>query len=131
MMTERVLCLEDRGVKHSNLKTGAPDEREAHQPAAPADARGYERPPVHARYATRVHPSRQEAGGFPRPVPRHGDPGRAARVPAVSDRDGCAADEHQRDRDGAALLLQGDARSAADDTASGVRLLTTQAPARA
>jgi integrase/recombinase XerD len=39
-MTERALRLEDRGVKHSNLKTGAPDEREAHQPAAPTDARG-------------------------------------------------------------------------------------------
>ena len=43
MLTERVLRLEDRGVKHSNLKTGAPDEREAHQSAAPADARGHER----------------------------------------------------------------------------------------
>jgi hypothetical protein len=27
------------GFKHSNLKTGAPNEREAHQPAAPAHAR--------------------------------------------------------------------------------------------
>jgi len=31
-MTARALRLEDRGVKHSNLKTGAPNEREAHQP---------------------------------------------------------------------------------------------------
>src|SRR6478609_4049928 len=121
MLTERVLRLEDRGVKHSNLKTGAPDEREAHQSAAPADARKYERPKVHARYATRVHPSRQEARGFPRPVPRHRDAGRAALVPAASDWSGCAATDDEHDRDGAPVLLQGDARPAADDTASRLR----------
>jgi integrase len=42
-MTGRVLRLEDRGVKHSNLKTGAPNEREAHRPIAPAHDRGHER----------------------------------------------------------------------------------------
>jgi hypothetical protein len=31
-----VLSIE--GLKHSNLKTGAPNEREAHQPAAPTHA---------------------------------------------------------------------------------------------
>jgi len=62
-----VLRLEDRGVKHSNLK--ARNEREAHHTAASADDRGHERPPVHARYATPVHPSRQEARGLSRPIP--------------------------------------------------------------
>jgi hypothetical protein len=48
-------------------------------------------------------------------VRRHGrqrDGGRAARVPAASNRDRFAATEHQRDRDGAPVLLQGDARPA-------------------
>src|SRR5712675_761261 len=49
------------GFKHSNLKTGAPNEREAHQPAAPTPARRHEHAPVRARYATRVHPCCQEA----------------------------------------------------------------------
>src|SRR6202451_760741 len=42
------------GFKHSNLKTGAPNEREAHQPAAPTHARRHEHAPVRPRYATRV-----------------------------------------------------------------------------
>src|SRR5471030_680097 len=73
-MTGRALRLEDRGVKHSNLKTGAPNEREAHQPATPTHARRHERAQVRARYATRVHPCRQEARDFPRPFPRHATP---------------------------------------------------------
>ena len=52
-------------------------------------------------------------------------------LPAASDRDRCAATEHQRDRDGAALLLQGHARPAGDDAPSRVRLRAAQAAARA
>jgi hypothetical protein len=44
----RALRLEDRGVKHSNLKTGAPNEREAHQPDAPTHARRHEHAQVRA-----------------------------------------------------------------------------------
>src|SRR3984885_3201579 len=98
------------GFKHSNLKTGAPNEREAHQPAAPTHARRHEHAQVRTRYATRVYPCRQEARDFPRPFPRRRDGGRAARVPTASDRDGCATTEHQRDRDCTSVLLQGDAR---------------------
>src|SRR5665811_1216439 len=115
-MTERALRLESRGFKHSNLKTGAPNEREAHQPAAPTHARRHEHAQVRTRYATRVYPCRQEAHDLPRPFPRYRDGGRAARVPAASDRDGCATTEHQRDRDRAAVFLQGDARPTGDDT---------------
>src|SRR5712672_4014067 len=61
----RALRLEDRGVKHSNLETGAPNEREAHQPAAPTHARRHEHAPVRARYATRVYPCCQEARELP------------------------------------------------------------------
>src|ERR1700687_5608471 len=117
------------GFKHSNLKTGAPNEPEAHQPAAPTLARRHEHAPVRARYATRVYPCRQEARELPRTFPRHCDPRRAARVSAASDRDRFAATEHQRDRDGAPVLLQGDARSAGDDAPSRVRL-RAQAAAR-
>ena len=52
-------------------------------------------------------------------------------VPAASDRDRCAAPERQHDRDGAAVLLQGDARPARDDAPSRVRLRAAQAAARA
>src|SRR5262245_13457657 len=40
-VTGRALRLEDRGVKHSNLTTGDPDELKAHKPVAPAHARGH------------------------------------------------------------------------------------------
>src|SRR5229473_452173 len=127
----RALRLEDRGVKHSNLKTGAPNEREAHQPAAPTPARRHEHAPVRARYATRVYPCCQEARELPRTFPRQRDPRRAARVPAASDRDRFATTEHQHDRDGAPVLLQGDARPAGDDAPSCVRLRAAQAAAGA
>jgi hypothetical protein len=52
-------------------------------------------------------------------------------VPAASDRDRRSAADHQCDRDGAAVLLQGDTRPAGDDAASGVRLRDAQAAARA
>src|SRR6266481_6075005 len=130
-MTGRALRLEDRGVKHSNLETGAPNEREAHQPAAPTHARRHEHAPVRARYATRVYPGCQEARELSRPFPSPRDPRRAARVPAASDRDQFATTEHQRDRDGAPVLLQGDARPAGDDAPSRVRLRAAQAAARA
>src|SRR5580704_15828741 len=127
----RALRLEDRGVKNSNLKTGAPNEREAHQPAAPTHARRHEHAQVRARYATRVYPCRQEARDLPRTFSRHRDGGRAARVPAASDRDQYATTKRQRDRDRAPVLLQGDTRPAGDDTTSRVRLRTAQAAARA
>src|SRR5712675_3184290 len=60
------------GFKHSNLKTGAPNEREAHQPAAPTPARRHEHAPVRARYATRVHPCCQEARELSRPRAGYG-----------------------------------------------------------
>src|SRR5882672_8368808 len=60
-MTGGRSVLRIEGFKHSNLETGAPDEREAHQPAAPTHARRHERAPVRARYATRVYPCCQEA----------------------------------------------------------------------
>src|ERR1700682_264919 len=41
----------------------------------------------------------------------------------------CAAPDHQRDRDGAPVLLQGDARPAGDNASSGLRLRTAQAAA--
>ena len=41
-MTGREARLEDRGVKHSNLKTGAPHDREAHQPVASSHDRGHD-----------------------------------------------------------------------------------------
>jgi hypothetical protein len=119
------------GFKHSNLKTGAPNEREAHQPAAPTHARRHEHAQVRARYATRVYPCRQEARDLPRPFSRHRDGGRAVRVPAASDRDQYATTERQRDRDRAPVLLQGDTRPAGDDTTSRVRLRAAQAAARA
>src|ERR1700743_765938 len=84
-----------------------------------------------SRYATRVYPCRQEARDLPRTFSRHRDGGRAARVPAASDRDQYATTERQRDRDRAPVLLQGDTRPAGDDTTSRVRLRTAQAAARA
>jgi site-specific recombinase XerD len=45
-VTGGALRLEDRGVKHSNLKTGAPHEREAHQPVASSLDRGHVCPQV-------------------------------------------------------------------------------------
>jgi hypothetical protein len=80
----------------------------------------------------RCRPLRGSRGReLPRPFPRHRDPGRAARVPAASDRDWFATIEHQRDRDGAPVLFQGDARPAGDDAPSRVRLRAAQAAARA
>src|SRR5216684_1128993 len=61
-MTGGRSVLRIEGLKHSNLETGAPNEREAHQPAAPTHARRHEPARVHARYATRLHPRCQEAG---------------------------------------------------------------------
>src|ERR1700743_808649 len=61
-----------------------------------------------SRYATRVYPGPQEARDLPRTFSRHRDGGRAARVPAASDRDQYATTERQRDRDRAPVLLQGD-----------------------
>ena len=60
----------------------------------------------------------QEAGVLSSPVPRHGDCRRSARVPAAPDGDRRSAANHQRHGDGSALLLQGHARPAGDDTPS-------------
>src|SRR5450755_77320 len=60
-MTGGRSVLRIEGFKHSNLKTGAPNEREAHQPAAPTHARRHEHAPVRARYATRVYPRKSNS----------------------------------------------------------------------
>ena len=54
----------------------------------------------------RVYPRRQEARGVPRPLARHGNGGGLACLPDPSDRDGHQPADHQRNRHGAALLLQ-------------------------
>src|SRR6516164_4510256 len=130
-MTERVLRLEDRGVPALQPQDRSPNEREAHQPAAPTHARRHELASVQARHATRLRPSCQEARSLPGPVPRHCDGRRVACVPAASDRDRRSAADHQCDRDGAAVLLQGDTRPAGDHAPSGVRLRAAQTAARA
>src|ERR1700687_1480184 len=63
--------------------------------------------------------------------PRHRDCGRPARVPTAPDRERRSAANHQHDGDGAAVLLQGNARPARDDTTSRIRLRAAQAAARA
>jgi integrase/recombinase XerD len=84
-----------------------------------------------ARYATRLPPRCQEAGGLFGPVSRHRDDRRPTRVPTAPDRERRSAADHQRDGDGAAVLLQGDARPAGDDATSRIRLRAAQAAARA
>src|SRR5882757_1066029 len=64
----------------------------------------------------------QEAGGLFGPVSRHRDGRRPTRVPTAPDRGRRSAADHQRDGDGAAVLLQGNARPAGDDTTSRIRL---------
>src|SRR5260370_452205 len=54
----RGLRLEDRGVKALQPQDRSPNEREAHQPAAPTHARRHEPTRGHTRYATCLHPRR-------------------------------------------------------------------------
>src|SRR3954467_3091068 len=51
--------LEDRGVRTLVLKTGAPDDRDGHQPAAPAHDRRHDGPQFRGEDAERLHPPRQ------------------------------------------------------------------------
>src|SRR5580693_2675522 len=46
------------GFKHSNLKTGAPNEREAHQPAASAHDRRHDGAKLRREDAQRLYPAR-------------------------------------------------------------------------
>src|SRR3954464_1087384 len=64
--------LEDRGVRTLVLKTGAPDDRDGHQPAAPAHDRRHDGPQFRGEDAERLHPPRQEPHGLPRPTARYG-----------------------------------------------------------
>src|SRR3954463_11069821 len=78
--------LEDRGVRNLVLKTGAPDDRDGHQPAAPAHDRRHDGPQFRGEDAERLHPPRQEPHGLPRPIARHGHSRGAAPLPAAADR---------------------------------------------
>src|SRR4051812_32179206 len=74
--------LEDRGVRNLVLKTGAPDDRDGHQPAAPAHDRRHDGPQFRGEDAERLHPPRQEPHGLPRPIARHGHSRGAVSLPA-------------------------------------------------
>src|SRR4051795_2882230 len=63
--------LEDRGVRNLVLKTGAPDDRDGHQPAAPAHDRRHDGPQFRGEDVERLHPPRQEPHGLPRPTARY------------------------------------------------------------
>src|SRR3954471_20871856 len=56
--------LEDRGVRNLVLKTGAPDDRDGHQPAAPAHDRRHDGPQFRGEDAERLHPPGQEFAAF-------------------------------------------------------------------
>src|SRR4051812_28620241 len=75
--------LEDRGVR--NLDTSRqehPDDRDGHQPAAPAHDRRHDGPQFRGEDAERLHPPRQEPHGLPRPIARHGHSRGAVSLPA-------------------------------------------------
>src|SRR3954467_2241227 len=60
--------LEDRGVRTLVLKTGAPDDRDGPQPAAPAHDRRHDGPQFRGEDAERLHPPRQEPHALARPT---------------------------------------------------------------
>src|SRR5260370_13641305 len=60
------------GFKHSNLKTGAPNEREAHQPAAPAHDRRHDGAQLRREDAQRLYPARQDIYSLSRPRAGYG-----------------------------------------------------------
>src|SRR3984893_15784138 len=60
------------GFKHSNLKTGAPNEREAHQPAAPAHDRRHDGAQLRREDAQRLYPARQYIYSLSRPRAGYG-----------------------------------------------------------
>src|ERR1700757_1122590 len=104
-MTSGLSVFEDRGVKHSNLKTGAPMSE---TPISPLRQRMLEdmslrgfTPDTQGDYIRAV----KKAGGLFGPVPRHRDCGRPARVPTAPDRERRSAANHQHDGDGVAVLL--------------------------
>src|SRR4029450_8530704 len=78
--------LEDRWVRNLVLKTGAPDDRDGHQPAAAAHDRRHDGPQFRGEDAERLHPPSQEPPRLSRPTARYGHGRGSPPLPAASDR---------------------------------------------
>ena len=132
-MTGRVLRLEDRGVrKTSNLKTGAPDEREAHQRPSPPHARGHGRAQVRREDpATTISATSRASPAFLGRSPDTATAEDVRRFQVHLTESGRAAADDEQLGLGAALLLRHDARPRRAGPASRPRALPQEAAARA
>src|SRR3954471_12575784 len=101
---------EDRGVRNSSSRQGHPDDRDGHQPAAPAHDRRHDGPQFRGEDAERLHPPRQELRCLPWPIARYGHGRRPAPFPAAHGRAGRLARQDERGGLRLAVLLQGHAR---------------------
>src|ERR1700732_4527521 len=95
------------GFKHSNLKTGAPNEREAHQPAAPAHDRRHDGAQLRREDAQRLYPARQDIYSLSRPRAGYARGRGSSPFPAASeaDRGACAEQETRKATDEPAPIV--------------------------
>src|SRR5690349_23936264 len=131
-MTDGALRLEDRGVKALQPQDRRnPDEREAHQPVAPAHAGGHGCPSARREDQVKLYLPRVELHNLPRPLPRYGDGRGGTPLPGSPHRDGGRAVIGQSGGHGTTLLLWHDPRSARARPASRPRALSEATTARA
>ena len=129
-MTGGRSVLRIEGFTNSNLKTGAPNEREAHQPAAPAHDRRHDGPQLRGEDAERLHPPGQDLRCLPRPIARYGHGRGSAPLPAAPDRGRRPPADHQQRGLGPAVLLLRHGGPARRDQAADVRRRAAQDPRR-
>src|SRR6516162_10532723 len=104
-MTGRASRPEDCEFQHSNLRTGAFDERQADQRSSPPHDRGHDGPQLWREDTARLYPAYRDLCQISRPLPRYREWRRHPRLPARTGRAGCAATEDEYPGLGVALLL--------------------------
>src|SRR6201993_5612110 len=104
-MTRQASRLEDRGVQNLTSRQEHLDERETHQPAAPAYDRRHDGAQLRREDAQRLYPTGQDLHSFPQPFAGYGDSGGSSPLPAASDPDRRPSAEHQRLGSGLAFFF--------------------------
>ena len=130
-MTGRASRPEDWGFQHSNLRTGAFDERQADQRSSPPHDRGHDGPELQRQDPARLYPAHRDLCQISRPLARYRDRRRHPPLPACAGRAGRAAPEDERAGLGVALLLHHHARPRRPRPSAGPHALSAQAAAGA
>ena len=126
-MTGRASRPEDWEFQHSNLGTGAFDERQADHRSSPPHDRGHDGPQLWREDPARLYPAYRDLCQISRPLPRYRDRRRHPPLPARTGRAGCAATEDEYAGLGVALFLHHHARPRRPRPSTGPHALSAEA----